>query len=59
MVRENGITLITKEESGISSNVTEEEAFKFLQVEVEKNGLANGSAKKPKKDEDDIMDEIE
>ena len=69
LVVKNKISLITKKESAISSNVTEEEAkqvyyifmlitlyIQFLQVEVEKIGSNN--VKKEVKDEDDLMDDI-
>lgn len=63
----NKISLITKKESSISSDVTEDEAKKvntdinlhflqFLHVEVEKE---KPSPQKKKKEEDDLMDEIE
>lgn len=50
------LTLITQKESTISSDVTESEASKFLQVEEE----GEKEMMKPKKVEaDELMDEIE
>lgn len=50
------LTLITQKESTISSDVTEAEASKFLQVEEE----GEKEMMKPKKVEaDELMDEIE
>ena len=52
------VSLITQKESAISSNVTQEEAAKFLQNEDgELEG--GGQQKKVAKQEDELMDEIE
>ena len=51
------VTLITQKESSISSNVTQEEAAKFLLNDDEPEMIVPGG-KKPKP-EDDLMDDIE
>ena len=51
------LTLITQKESPISSNVTQDEAAKFL-VNDDEPDMMGAQAKKPKV-EDDLMDDIE
>jgi hypothetical protein len=51
------LTLITQKESPISSNVTQDEAAKFL-VNDDEPEMMGQQAKKPKV-EDDLMDDIE
>ena len=52
------VTLITQKESSISSNVSHEEAQKFLQNDDEPE-LMEAGAQKKKPAEDDLMDDIE